>query len=475
MTLIVKAGKLLRAASGALATACQCCIRYWCFTDSNDLCGNALYECREDASGEGAYSGPFSDCEDRCPEPPICLPSWCYLIDQDACGGLIYECMQDAAGEDAASGPFLEANCDGGCGEPAPCAAKYYCCYEECPPAYGEDEPATYCSPVPCPPGPEGCNLTKSGPHGTLKQCQENCQKYSCVPTCGGTECVPDPAGPYGSKSACEEACDTSGCLFAGDTILGSPSDTDESYFYSIDGRIRDVCISYVSKNSKPIRIQIWSPSVNSNCEQIASRVIRRDTHWRGVECCDCPDDRPTGDLEGGPSGHIRWQKGRGITSFEVRILNPCGAEYELRVECNKQCPDLDEPEPCPDENGFLAFDDSGRRFRRLGIYDLDCCYLQAGLPPTGGRPTPLFPPDDGYYILEKQGGACVVVESARWYAAYGWAVGDVVSCPSVGFSANPTWKSLGTNAGCCNADGSKIYAELTDELFPCDADNPLP
>jgi hypothetical protein len=176
----------------------------------------------------------------------------------------------------------------------------------------------------------------------------ENCQRYDCVSACGGSECVPAASGQYASKSACEAACDASGCQFAGDTILGTASDTAVSEVYSIDGRKRDICISYVSKNSKPIRVQIWAPNVNANCQQTASRIIKRDSNWRGSPCCDCPDDRPEGDLQGGPEGHIGWTKAKGVTSFEVRVLNPCGAEFEVRIECAKQCPDLDDPEPCP-------------------------------------------------------------------------------------------------------------------------------
>lgn len=115
-------------------------------------------------------------------------------------------------------------------------------------------------------------------------------------------------------------------------------------------------------------------------------------------------------------------------------------------------------------QDGFPAFDGSNRRFKRLGIYDLDCCYLMPGLPPRGGNSAPVFPPDDGYYIVEKQCDVCVVVESARWYAAYGYAVGTTVTCPSVGSSTSPTWKSLAPGGDCCN-DGTKIYAELTMEM----------
>ena len=126
---------------------------------------------------------------------------------------------------------------------------------------------------------------------------------------------------------------------------------------------------------------------------------------------------------------------------------------------------------------GFRAFDGSSRYFKRLGIYDLDCCFLGS------------FRPDDGYYIVERDCDCCdrcIVVESVRWYAANGYAVGTVISCPdpySVRTSRpNPpvntaTKKSLSYEFPgrdwCCNdGDGGRIYAELTEEISDA---NPLP
>lgn len=130
------------------------------------------------------------------------------------------------------------------------------------------------------------------------------------------------------------------------------------------------------------------------------------------------------------------------------------------------------------DTEGFRAFDGSDRYFKRLGLYDADCCYL-------GDRNT-ISNPDDGYFIVErlKDCGCCptrcVVVESARWYAANGYHVGATVDCPLFAGADNPrnsaTWRAVyaagGPRDACCNYNGDKIYMELTEEIGDS---NPLP
>ena len=113
-------------------------------------------------------------------------------------------------------------------------------------------------------------------------------------------------------------------------------------------------------------------------------------------------------------------------------------------------------------EGYFQAFDGSERYFRKLGVYDLDCCYQGSQRP------------DDGYYILTKRAdGQCVVSDSVRWYAANGYAKGKIVPCITIPNSIghpndSATWRSMGYSGGCCNGDGLKNYYELTEEvLFP--------
>jgi len=122
--------------------------------------------------------------------------------------------------------------------------------------------------------------------------------------------------------------------------------------------------------------------------------------------------------------------------------------------------------------DGFKAFDGSNRRFRKLGLYDYDCCYQPDGRKNNPGISTP----NDGYFIVERSCSCCskcVVLESNRWYAANTHKVGDVVDCPDtpcVDSSINSATKcSFDVSDFCCNEDGSKVYLELFEEI------NPLP
>jgi hypothetical protein len=100
---------------------------------------------------------------------------------------------------------------------------------------------------------------------------------------------------------------------------------------------------------------------------------------------------------------------------------------------------------------GIQALDGSSRYFRYAVVHDDDCCYFG-----------PLQP--DGMYIVafyECNPPTGLVIYATNNYAD---TLGQTVSV-NYGYSANPTWKSLATNAGCCNADGSKVYVELIDEI----------
>lgn len=100
---------------------------------------------------------------------------------------------------------------------------------------------------------------------------------------------------------------------------------------------------------------------------------------------------------------------------------------------------------------GIQALDGSPRYFRYAVVYDEDCCYFGPEQP-------------DGIYIVtfyECNPPTGLVIYATNNYAN---TLGQTISV-NYGYSDNPTWKSLNTNAGCCNADGSKVYVELIDEI----------
>lgn len=109
--------------------------------------------------------------------------------------------------------------------------------------------------------------------------------------------------------------------------------------------------------------------------------------------------------------------------------------------------------EPCI--GGIKALDGSNKYYRYATVYDWDCC-LFGGQPVAEGGFSWLV---DGHYTIQYDcNGNGVVVEATGNYAGLlGTARND-----NYGYSSNPTWKSLVTNAGCCNGDGSKIFVRLT-------------
>jgi hypothetical protein len=386
MALATLGGALLRVGNSlALSIAC-CCNRLFCRQVREDECGNAVYDC------DNQQQGSIGPCTESCrpPEDPCecgptlpcdvcyeCIDRKCERI-EDCCadGSPCPECQKCVNGVCVPCGE-CEKCVDGVCvpcgpcekcegGECVPCDSdedcvegecvpkQYYCCWDECPnDEYGDPKdppPSTHCQNSPCGTGlddnDEPCDLTKGGPYNTSQLCDENCQNYDCVPdACGYRECQPDPDGEYDSKSECLADCPADPCAepcsFAGASTPG---------IYSIDGCERDICVSYVSPDSRPIRVQIWGPTLDNNCNIIASRVIKADSDWRGEECCDC-DSRPAGDLEGGPKGQITWTKPRGVTSFEVAVLTACGATANIDIRCSDDCGDPPDPDMCPCED----------------------------------------------------------------------------------------------------------------------------
>jgi hypothetical protein len=390
MSLSTLGGRLLRVGN-RLALSLACCCRRFC-RQVQDACGNPVYECSNEQAGsvgdctpecvppvEPCECGPNTPCgqcfecidrkceriEDCCEDGTPCPE--CQKCEDGACVPC-GECEQCVGGACVPCGPCQK--CEGGdcveCGADETCVdgvcvpKKYYCCWADCP--GGEDSdgnplppPQTACIEAlytsegyesPCGTGEdeygEECDLTKSGPFVSTQQCQPQCERYACVPDpCGNRECIPDPDGAYASRSECLAACPAdpcaTPCTFGGASAAGT---------YSIDACERDICVAYVSPDSRPIRVQIWGPTLDSDCNIIATRVIKADSDWRGEECCDC-DSRPDGDLDGGPKGQIKWSKPRGVTSFEVVVLTACGATANIDIQCSDNCGEFADPDMC--------------------------------------------------------------------------------------------------------------------------------
>lgn len=379
MSLRAVGGALLAAGNRLLAACCDICYPpdLWC-NASKDPCGNTISSCGplgQDTTGactevcvpppDPCECGPETPCQ-LCYE---CVERKCVRI-EDCCAdgtpcpacqtcvnGVCQPCGDCEACEDGTCqpcGPCTEC-IDGVC---EPCAdlciggvcfpSQYYCCYDS-PESTGGGPRTTSCRPArltavgqenPCQYG------AKSGPHASSLLCQQACSRFKCVPdACGNNQCVPDPNGAYENYQACSQACGdpcNMPCSFAGANAPG---------IYSIDGCQREICVSYCSTNSRPIRVQIWGPIMVNGCPQPGTRVIKTDSDWRGEDCCDCPDDRGEGQLEGGPKGQITWNKPRGAISFEVAVLTACGAAYTIDIQACDPCAEQDDPEPCACED----------------------------------------------------------------------------------------------------------------------------
>lgn len=390
MSLTTLGGRLLLV-GGRLAQSFACCCTRWCRSLGRDPCGNTIYTCTNEQAGS---VGPCSaqcrppqvpcECGPDVPCPPCgsCSEGKCERI-PDCCAdgspcppcskcvdgqcGPCGECEQCVNGLCAPCGECQKC-VDGVCGPCGPdevciggvCVPKqYYCCW-----ASAADKRLntnnTTCKAAtvsggtqtsPCGTGTEEgqtgeVDLTKSGPYTGLQQCEPNCRKYKCAPdACGNNQCVPAGDGPYPTRDACLAACDdpcSMPCSFAGSSTPG---------VFSIDGCERDICVAYSSPKSRPIRVQIWGPVMQNGCPVPGSRVIKSDSNWRGDPCCDCPDTRPAGALQGTAKGQVTWSKPRGATSFEVVVLDPCVSNYTIDVQACSACTAQPDPAPCDCED----------------------------------------------------------------------------------------------------------------------------
>lgn len=110
---------------------------------------------------------------------------------------------------------------------------------------------------------------------------------------------------------------------------------------------------------------------------------------------------------------------------------------------------------------GIHALDGSERYFRYATVYDWDCCLFGPGI--DDGQPYG-YAVDGHFKVSYDAAGQGTIVESTGNYAAT-HAVGSSYN-QDFGYSSSATYKSLTFNAQCCNADGDKIYVELSDEIL---------
>jgi hypothetical protein len=362
MPLTVLKGALLKVGN---ALAAACCCDYWCNLVP-DECGNEFYNCGKKGSGtvglctdECGPPPPTEKCEcgpmKQCAECEECIDRKCEKIwdccrDATGCGAcseckdnVCVPCQQCSTCVDGVCIPCPYGCTNGECNPPPPPPppAQCYCCYDEDPSVGGSNEMiGTHCQSTPCASG-----LYKSGPY-PCSQCAEDCQRYSCVPNgCGKRKCKPSAEGTYTTKAECEGACKDDDCNAP--CLFGT---AEGPGYFQIDSCERDICVSYSSLNSKPIRVQIYGQTLDQNCNEVAF-TIKSDSGWRCEQCCDCPSfgQRATDprDCQGGPSGKISWTKPQGSTRFGVQVLTACGADPSIQIRACSDCEDRPEPANC--------------------------------------------------------------------------------------------------------------------------------
>ena len=370
MGLIAKAGQLVKRA-GQLAMSCACCIKYWCVPSTTDYCGRQLYTCTSATTPPQGALGPYysPNCNTASCNPTTpCLKWWCFITGYSPCSKTLYSCAQSSTGAGAVSGPF-DAGCPS-CSSDYNCGANdWYCCYDQDQASTSAQQSAPHCQQGPC----FGMNngwygRYSSGPHATEAACNSACQKHSC----DSGSCVPSSTGQYASLQACLNGC---GCsaqqagivvnpnqtppaittipalwrsgIYPAGTVRDNPPVALVSRKFSVDaaaGRISvDMSVYSVNGVTRPgfVRWQILSIGTDGAGNQVASRVMKADSGWRGrcpneIYPCDPPSDCVDG-VNGvsinGPVldpadfqvyNAIYWCKPQGITCFEVAVLSPC-------------------------------------------------------------------------------------------------------------------------------------------------------
>jgi len=406
MGLIAKAGQLVKYA-GQLANSCACCIRYWCVPSYTDACGQQRYTCMSSQTPPAGAQGPYASaqCEgNACAPTNLCLKFWCFITGYTPCGTTKYQCRQSATGEGAVLGPY-DSSCPN-CTTNYTCpATNYYCCWDKNPvhsPGTGESAAQKSCQLGPCTGMSTGdYALYDSGPHGSRELCREQCSAYDCS---GSRKCSPSATGQYKSLSECTAACgcnseaggypcngnitpqfSTTSTIFTirQPTVRDTPPvafhsfqiSVPSSQFLAIIGLTSGAAPGYT--RGGPVRWQVFAPGFDGAGNQVASRVMKVDSDWRGqcpppaggacpasdpVYCnypCDAPADCEDVDhnLTVGQVvridnmsqyNSIRFCKREGLTCFEVVVMAPCpSTDWQLSINCDpaRSCT---EPVPNP-------------------------------------------------------------------------------------------------------------------------------
>jgi hypothetical protein len=367
-------GNRLLAIGGRLVNACCCrVLRYACVTTGVDSCGNTLVECQRVDSG-GQYE--TADCDGQCPEPPPCecdppcsgceecidgecVPSY-GPCEQCEDGSVVPLCGECETCVDGICYPCPEGyECVDGICVDLPPPDEYYCCYVE---AGSDGTRGTACTAGPCGNVVGGVfipvpGLIAAGPFASAIECAKHCQRHTCrSTTCGNRKCEPSYVGEYDTLDACRPPCEDSPdppvvCSIdpaSPATFSGGGAGTF-NYLFSI-AAVEDcpVCVSYVSTNCRPIRVQIYAPLFSPDgCTQIGDRDLKRDSQWRGIEGFGC--ERTS--FVGPPKGFVRWSpKQKNVTSFEVQVITDCADnEWQIVVTTGDcaEVPDMDCPCDC--------------------------------------------------------------------------------------------------------------------------------
>lgn len=390
-------GGVLLSAGGSLANQC-CCSRYDCVLVGTDECGRPIYACQPLPNGKYLSSNCNGDCEPLGPCEPPCGP--CEARSGDSCVSICQEgehCVNGVCVPDCGTAGcgVCEECVNGVCvpkcgecsicvdGECVPCPEgyvcedgvcvpeddQYYCCYEyfdePSPGSPGEGGGGSYstsCQRGPCGELIDGVFVPQSwrnagGPYGTLEECEDECRRHACVVSpCCGPACVPDADGEHDTKGKCLASCDGGStdtpCVLspANPTAVSGTGAGAWSYYFAIDpAPNRPVCVSYVNKCGRPIRVQIFAATLDEDgCTAIAERVIKVDSEWRGSPNCACGPLPQGQSFKGEAKGVVKWNtKQHCVTQFEVKVMTLCEeSDWEIAVSCG-DCPEVPGFECC--------------------------------------------------------------------------------------------------------------------------------